>query len=142
MAEQGSLARDVALTYDEVLRRIPELLGSEGFGILSEVDLQKMFASQLGAGFRKYKIFGACHPLYAHRVVEDHPDAGVMLPCNVVVYEREDGGARVVAVDPLEQMAQTEHDLSDVATEVRHRLEKILAALEPVSQASTTTPPG
>jgi uncharacterized protein (DUF302 family) len=128
-ATTGPLAREVSRGFDDVLGRLPGLLQHEGFGIITEIDLQKTFATKLGVTFRRYKILGACNPAFAHRVVSQHPEVGVMLPCNIAVYELEDGGTRVVAVDPLEQIARGEHDLGDVATEVRHRLEKVLAGL-------------
>lgn len=128
-ATTGPLARETAHDFDDVLGRLPGLLQHEGFGVITEIDLQKTFAMKLGVPFRRYKILGACNPGFAHRAVSEHPEVGVMLPCNIAVYELEDGGTRVVAVDPLEQIARGEHDLADLATEVRHRLEKVLADL-------------
>jgi uncharacterized protein (DUF302 family) len=125
----GSIARDVSQTYDAVLARLPGLLAHEGFGVLTDVDLHQVFAEKLGVAFRRYHLFGACNPQFAYREVADHPEVGIALPCNVAVYELEDGRTRVVAVDPMAEAALTEHDLQDVATEVRHRLEKVVAAV-------------
>jgi uncharacterized protein (DUF302 family) len=125
----GPLARETPHGFEVVLDRLPGLLQHEGFGILTEIDLQKTFATKLGVPFRRYKILGACNPGFARRAVSAHPEVGVMLPCNLAVYELEDGTTRVVAVDPLAQLALGEHDLADLASEVRHRLEKVLAGL-------------
>ena len=125
----GPIAREVSHSFDDVLARLPGLLQQEGFGIITEIDLQKTFAQKLNVVFRRYRILGACNPQFAHRAVSEHPEVGVMLPCNVVVYELEDGGTRVIAVDPMAQLASSEHDLSDLATEVRHRLEKVVMAI-------------
>jgi uncharacterized protein (DUF302 family) len=129
MTAHGPLAREVPQDFDEVLAKLPGLLQVEGFGVITEIDLQKTFAAKLGVTFRRYRILGACNPGFAHRAVSEHPEVGVMLPCNVAVYELEGGGTRVVAIDPLEQIARGEHDLADLATEVRHRLEKVVSSL-------------
>lgn len=129
MSTHGPLAREVSHDFDEVLAKLPGLLQAEGFGVITEIDLQKTFAAKLGVTFRRYRILGACNPGFAHRAVSEHPEVGAMLPCNVAVYELEGGGTRVVAVDPLEQIARGDHDLADLAAEVRHRLEKVVASL-------------
>lgn len=123
------IRRTVERPFDEVLARIPEVLKEEGFGIVTQMDLQKIFAEKLGTPFRRYRILGACNPGFAHRAVSEHPDVGVLLPCNVVVYETEQGFTDVIAVDPMAQLAKIEHDLSDLTIEVKHRLEKALAAI-------------
>ena len=123
------IRRTVERPFDEVLARIPEVLKEEGFGIVTQMDLQKIFAEKLGTPFRRYRILGACNPGFAHRAVSEHPDVGVLLPCNVVVYETEQGFTDVIAVDPMAQLAKIEHDLSDLTIEVKHRLEKALASI-------------
>ena len=125
----GPIAREVPTSFDDVLQKLPGLLAHEGFGVITEIDLQKTFAEKLGVAFRRYRILGACNPKFAHRAVSEHPEVGIMLPCNVVVYELEEGGTRIIAVDPMEQLTTIEHDLSDLATEVRHRLEKVVLAI-------------
>ena len=126
---QGMVERQVALGFDTVMARLPGLLGHEGFGVVTELDLPSIFQQKLGAPFRRYRVLGVCSPHFAFRAVSEHPEAGVLLPCNVAVYELEGGGTQVVAADPMAQAARVEHDLADVATEVRHRLEKVVAAL-------------
>ena len=123
------IRRTVERPFDEVLARLPEVLKEEGFGIVTQMDLQKIFAEKLGTPFRRYRVLGACNPGFAHRAVSEHPDVGVLLPCNVVVYETEQGFTDVIAVDPMAQLAKLEHDLSDLTVEVKHRLEKAIAAI-------------
>ena len=124
-----TIRRRVERPFDEVLARIPEVLREEGFGIVTQMDLQKIFAEKLGTPFRRYRVLGACNPGFAHRAVSEHPEVGVLLPCNVVVYETEQGFTDVIAVDPMAQLAKLEHDLSDLTVEVKHRLEKALENL-------------
>lgn len=123
------IAREVPLSYDAVLEKLTESLAHEGFGIITEIDLKKTFEAKLGVQFRRYKILGACNPGFAHRAVSEHPEVGVMLPCNVVVYELENGHSQVVAVDPMAQLAGIQHDLADLAAEVRQRLAKAIGEL-------------
>lgn len=124
-----TIRRTVERPFDEVLARVPEVLKEEGFGIVTQMDLQRIFAEKLGTPFRRYRVLGACNPGFAHRAVSEHPEVGVLLPCNVVVYETEQGFTDVIAVDPMAQLAAIEHDLSDVTVEVKHRLEKALQSL-------------
>lgn len=126
---QTPLSRTVHQPFDAAVTKLREELAHEGFGVVTHLDLQKIFETKLGTTFRRYEILGACNPTFAHRAVSDHPDVGVMLPCNVAVYELESGDTQIVAVDPITQITSTHHDLSDLATEVRHRLERVLAAI-------------
>jgi len=127
--QNGPIARDVPQPFEVVLAKLPSLLQAEGFGVITEIDLQKTFAAKLGVTFRRYQILGACNPKFAYQAVSASPEVGVMLPCNVAVYELEDGGTRVIAVDPIAQIAGGAHDLTAVATEVRQRLERVVAAV-------------
>lgn len=124
-----TIRRRVERPFDEVLARLPEVLREEGFGIVTEMDLQKIFAEKLGTPFRRYRVLGACNPGFAHRAVSDNPEVGVLLPCNVVVYETEQGFTDVIAVDPMSQLAKIEHNLTDLTVEVKHRLTKALESL-------------
>ena len=129
MTEHQALAREVATPFDDTVSRLRDLLAHEGFGVVTELDLSKIFETKLGTQFRRYQILGVCNPSFAYRAVSDHPEVGVMLPCNVAVYETEKGGTRVIAVDPMEQMASQKHDLADLATEVRARLGRAVGGL-------------
>lgn len=122
------IARTLTSTYDEALAALPEALKSEGFGVLTEIDLQATLEAKLGVHIRRYKILGACNPPLAHRALGVELDVGVMLPCNVVVYE--DGDHAVVrAIDPLGTFAAQSPALVPIAEEVRAKLTRALDRL-------------
>ena len=121
----------LASGYDQALARIPEALKSEGFGILTEIDVADTLKKKLGVDFRRYRILGACNPLLAHQALQARLDAGVMLPCNVIVYEGDDGRAVVTAVDPMQTAAaQQDAGIRGVAEVVRAKLQRVLERLE------------
>jgi uncharacterized protein (DUF302 family) len=124
-----SMKRTLESTFDEALQRVPEALKSEGFGVLTEIDVKQTLKNKLGVDFRRYKILGACNPPLAHEALSTELEAGVMLPCNVVVYEGDDGRAVVLAVDPMQTMAAGDSRLSPLAAAVREKLERALARL-------------
>lgn len=124
-----TMQKTLRSTYDEALVRIPEVLKSEGFGVLTEIDVKATMKAKLDVEFRRYKILGACNPTLAHRALGAELEIGVMLPCNVVVYERDDGNATVVAIDPMQTIAAQDPDLVPLATEVQARLGRAVAAL-------------
>ena len=113
-------------SYDEVLQKIPDLLKAEGFGILTRIDVQETLKQKLGVDFRRYQILGACNPPLAHRAFQTELEIGVMLPCNVIVYEGDDGKAVVTAIDPMQTVAAAHPKLAEVAAEVRQRLSRVL----------------
>jgi uncharacterized protein (DUF302 family) len=118
----------VALPYDAVLAKLPDALKTEGFGVLTEIDVRDTLRAKLGVDFRRYKIFGACNPPLAHRALTAELDVGVMLPCNVIVYE--DGASTVVtAVDPMQTIAAQHDELRPIAEEVRVKLARVLDRL-------------
>ena len=117
-------------TFDEALVRVTDALKREGFGVLTEIDIAATLKAKLGVDFRRYKILGACNPPFAHQALTADLDVGLMLPCNVVVYEGDDGRAVVLAVDPLRSMAAADSPgLVDLAGAVRAKLERALAQL-------------
>ena len=123
------IRKDLFMTYDEALARIPELLKTEGFGVLTEIDVAATLKAKLGLEFRRYQILGACNPTLAHEALGAMLEIGVMLPCNVVVYERDGGGATVIAVDPMQTMAAHDGALASIAEQVRSRLVRVLEQL-------------
>ncbi len=124
MASFG-MRKETRSTYDEVLGKLPDLLKAEGFGVLTQIDVKETLKQKLGVDFRRYKILGACNPPLAHKALSAETEIGVMLPCNVVVYEDDRGKAVVVAIDPM-QMAAAHPGLAVVAQEAQQRLSRVL----------------
>jgi uncharacterized protein (DUF302 family) len=117
-------------SYDDALVRVPEALASEGFGVLTEIDVQRTLKQKLGVDFRRYKILGACNPPFAHQALQAELEVGLMLPCNVVVYEGDDRRAVVIAMDPTKTMASTENPkLVELAEAVKAKLGRALERL-------------
>ena len=114
--------------YDDVLAKLPSALKTEGFGVLTEIDVQDTLRAKLGVEFRRYKILGACNPALAHRALQAELGAGVMLPCNVIVYEDRDGTV-VRMVDPMATFAAHDERLEPIAEEVRAKLARVLDRL-------------
>ena len=121
-----TLKKATRSSYDEVLARIPDLLKAEGFGVLTRIDVKETMKQKLGIDFRRYQILGACNPQLAHRVLSADLDIGAMLPCNVVVYEADDGHAVVLAIDPMQTVAAANPSVRPVAEEVKDRLGRML----------------
>ncbi len=125
-----AIKREINATYDEALARLPEALKSEGFGVLTEIDVKSTLKQKLNVDFRRYKILGACNPPFAHEALKAELEVGVMMPCNVVVYETDDGHAMVLAVDPTTTMAAGSNPkLGELAKSVRDKLARALAKL-------------
>ncbi|HYS82392.1 MAG TPA: DUF302 domain-containing protein [Anaeromyxobacteraceae bacterium] len=112
--------------FDAVLSQLPGLLQEEGFGVLTRIDVADTLKQKIGVDFRRYQILGACNPKLAHRVLSTDLEVGAMLPCNVVVYEGDDGGTVVLAIDPLQAIAAANPAVRPVAEEVRARLVRVL----------------
>ena len=130
MTTPFALQKTLDATFDEALARVPEALKAEGFGILTEIDVQATMKQKLGADMRRYKILGACNPPFAHEALTIDLAAGLMMPCNVVVHETDDHKAVVLAVDPTQSAAATGNPkLTELAVAVRERLERALARL-------------
>ena len=120
----------LSATYDEALVRVPEALKSEGFGVLTEIDVQTTLKQKIGVDFRRYKILGACNPPLAHEALQAELEVGLMLPCNVVIYEGDDRKTVVLAIDPTKTMAATGNPkLVELAETVNQKLSLALKRL-------------
>lgn len=128
---RGGLTRVLARDFDTVLQALPAALKTEGFGVLTEIDLRRAFDEKLGVAFRRYRILGACNPAIAHQALTADLTIGVSLPCNVAVYEGDDPATTtVMAIDPADTMAASNPSLAPVASQVRDKLARVLAQLE------------
>jgi uncharacterized protein (DUF302 family) len=125
MASFG-IRKETRSSYDEVLGKLPDLLKAEGFGVLTQIDVKETLKQKIGVDFRRYKILGACNPPLAHQALSAETEIGVMLPCNVIVYEDDQGKAVVVAIDPMQTIAAANPRLAEIAAEVRQRLSRVL----------------
>ena len=125
------LSTTVRLPYAEAVARTREELAKEGFGVLTEIDVQATLKKKLDADFRPYVILGACNPPFAYRALQAERDVGLLLPCNVVVDAGDEPGTSVVAMlDPEEMLKLTgRDDIADVAEQVKAKLARALDAL-------------
>ena len=123
------MKKTLSASFDDTLTKVAEALKTEGFGVLTEIDVQQTFAQKLQVSFRRYRILGACNPTLAHRALSAEIDAGVMLPCNVIVYEGDDGRTVVNIVDPLQTVARESGPLRQIAEEARMKLDRVLGHL-------------
>ena len=124
------LRRELNSTFDEALVNVTEALKTEGFGVLTEIDVRETLKKKLGVEFRRYRILGACNPPFAHEALQAELEAGLSMPCNVVVYESDAGKTVVVAVDPTKTVAAAENPkLSALAETLRQKLERVLERL-------------
>ena len=113
-------------TFDEALARIPEALQTEGFGILTEIDVQATLKKKIDVDRLPYRILGACNPMLANQAINAEPDIGLLLPCNVIVRQEEDGTVVIGFMDPIAVMKLVERpEVVELATEVRTRLERV-----------------
>lgn len=134
MVEQTTrygIATTVALPYERAVARTREELAKEGFGVLTEIDVAATLKKKLDVTFRPYMILGACNPPLAHQALSAERDIGLLLPCNVIVYEADEPGRSVVAaMDPVEALQLTGNDaIRPVAEDVKARLTRVLDAL-------------
>ena len=125
-----SYARIVDGDVDSVVERVTEALKTEGFGVLTTIDVRETLKKKLDVDFRPYRILGACNPGYAHKALQAESRIGTMLPCNVIVQDVGEGRSEVAAVDPIASMASIENPaLADIAGEVREKLRRVVQAL-------------
>jgi uncharacterized protein (DUF302 family) len=130
MATRYGFGKTVALSFDTALARVTAELQKEGFGVLTEIDVQATLKKKLGAEMPPYRILGACNPTFAHQALTAEPSIGLLLPCNVVVRQQAGGQVVVEIMDPnavLELVGRPE--VNTVAAEVRARLQRVLDAL-------------
>lgn len=124
------LSRKVTMAYDEAVEKARIALANEGFGILSEINVTENIRQKLDKDFRKYLIIGICNPQIAYKAFTVETEIGLLMPCNLIVYENDEGGCTVSAVDPVIAMSMIENPaLALIAKEVRERMERIITSL-------------
>ena len=115
------------LGYEQALAKVQDELKKEGFGIITEIDVRETLKKKLNVDFRKYKILGACNPAFAHQALQVESRIGTMLPCNVIVQEREDGQTEISAINPLVSMkAVSNPQLEQIGNQIAAKLEGVV----------------
>lgn len=125
-----TINKTLSSNFGETIKKVTEELKKEGFGIITEIDLQGKFKEKLNLDFRNYTILGACNPALAHKAIQQESRIGAMLPCNVVVQEHEGGVVEVSAINPLGSIGAVENEaLRAVAGEVSEKLQAVVDRL-------------
>ena len=120
----------LSVTFDEAIKQTTAALKREGFGIITEIDVQETLKKKINVDFRPYRILGACNPALAHEALKLEDKVGTMLPCNVVVQAASPGQVEVSAIDPIASMSVIENPaLLEKARDVRARLERVINSL-------------
>jgi len=118
----------LSTSYEDAISKVTDALKEEGFGVLTEIDVQATLKKKLGIDFRKYVILGACNPPYAHRTLQADLDVGLLLPCNVIVYETDDKKAYISAINPVSALEVIKNEeLRKIADEVSKKLERVVS---------------
>ena len=122
---------ELDMSYEEALEQVTAALKTEGFGVLTEIDVKATLKKKIDVDFRPYKILGACNPPLAHRALTAAPEVGLLLPCNVTVTQADNGRIEVAIIDPNMMLSVVANPALDpIAQDARERLERVAAALE------------
>ncbi|MCF8259579.1 MAG: DUF302 domain-containing protein [Melioribacteraceae bacterium] len=122
------ISKKVNLSFDETLEKVTEELKKVGFGVLTEIDVKATLKKKIDVDFRNYKILGACNPNFAHKALTAEDKVGVLLPCNVVVQEWENGEVEISAMNPMEAMSVIKNEkMPELANEVKSLLEQVVS---------------
>lgn len=116
--------------FEETKEKVIESLKKEGFGVLTQIDIKATLKKKLDVNFRPYEILGACNPPFAYKALLAEDKIGTMLPCNVILQEKEDGNIEVSAINPSASMIAIKNDnLADIANEIQQKLQKVIESL-------------
>ena len=119
------------MPYKEAVEKATAALKEEGFGVLTEIDVKATLKKKLGVDFRRYVILGACNPPFAHKALSAELEIGLLLPCNVIVYETEDGGSVVSAMNPMAALGVVENPaMQEIAEQVTAKIRRAVDSLE------------
>jgi len=123
-------SKTLQTSFEEAIAKVTEELKREGFGVLTDIDVQATLKKKLNVDFRKYRILGACHPQFAYSALLAEDKIGTMLPCNVIVQEHSEGNVEVAAIDPIASMMAIDNPkLGDIARQVQAKLKKVAESL-------------
>ena len=123
-------SKTLTASFNEAVQRTTDALKIEGFGIISEINIHEKLNEKLGITFKKYRILGACNPGYAYKALQAEDKIGTMLPCNVIVIDKENGETEVAAVNPIASMMAVHNPaLEPIAMEVTEKLKRVIDAL-------------
>jgi uncharacterized protein (DUF302 family) len=124
------LSKTLQTPFDAAVEKVTEELKKEGFGVLTEIDMQGTMKKKLDVDIQKYKILGACNPPLAYQAIQTEDKIGLMLPCNVIVQEVVGGGVEVAAIDPVASMQAVDNpQLAQVGEQVREKLKRVIESL-------------
>jgi uncharacterized protein (DUF302 family) len=130
MSEGYGIGTTLGVTYDEAVEKVTAALKAEGFGVLTEIDVKATLKKKLNTEFRRYVILGACNPPLAHQALSSELEIGLLLPCNVIVYEDDQGNTVVSALNPMVALGVVNSpSLLGVAEQVTERLTRVIASL-------------
>lgn len=130
MTTDYGLRTTINVPYEEAIEKTTAALKEEGFGVLTEIDVKATLKKKLDVDFRRYVILGACNPPLAHQALTNELEIGLLLPCNVIVYETDEGQSTVSVVNPIAMMGVTENEaLHNVANEAQARLSRVMQSL-------------
>jgi uncharacterized protein (DUF302 family) len=123
-------SKTLNVSFEEAVAKVTEEMKKEGFGILTDIDVQATLKKKLNADFRKYRILGACNPPFAYQALQAEDKIGLMLPCNFIVQELSEGKVEVAAIDPITSMQAINNPLlGSVAQQVHAKLKKVIESL-------------
>ena len=123
------------VSFDDAISKVTELLKSQGFGIITEIDVKETMKKKLDVDFRKYRILGACNPQFAHKALQIEDKIGTMLPCNVIVQMLENGETEIAAINPVASMMGVENpNLEEIAGEIQRRLETVISGMQNITR--------
>jgi len=123
-------AKETGLAFDQAIVKVKELLQKEGFGVLTEIDVKETLKKKLNVDFKNYRILGTCNPPFAYKALQAEDKIGVMLPCNVIVQEKENGRTEVAAINPMVSMQAVKNEgLHEVAEAVSAKLQNVVNGL-------------
>jgi len=126
---QYGFSKTVDLAYEQAIEKVTAELKKEGFGVLTFIDVKETLKQKINVDFKKYAILGACNPPIAHRALQEEEQLGLLLPCNVIVYEKE-GKTNISIFDPMVMTWIIENDhMKPIATEAQEKLQRVLNAI-------------